>query len=85
MDKTVSIKNLDQLATFPNLQTIPRFRVFEKAKKSALTLLSLKRFLTSSELETLEILLDKNSLTQLSQSLKEAKEGKLTPLENILK
>ncbi len=62
-----------------------RFQVFEKAQKSMITLLSLKDALTKAELETLEILLDKKILNQLTESFKEAKKGKLEPIENILK
>lgn len=62
-----------------------RFLIFEKARESVLTLLALKEMLTPAELETLEILLDKKSLRQLSKSLKEAKEGKFKPIESILK
>jgi len=61
------------------------FRVFEKAREAAVTLLALKDVLTAAELETLEILLDKKSLDQISESLEEAKQGKLEPLETILK
>ena len=64
--------------------TIPRFQAFEKAREAALTLLILKEMLTPAELETLEILLDKKSLDQISKSLKEAKQKKFEPLENIL-
>lgn len=60
-------------------------QIFEKAREAALTLLLLKDILTPSELETLEILLDKKSLGQLSESLKEARGRKLEPIENILK
>ena len=62
-----------------------RFQVFEKAQKSMITLLSLKDALTKAELETLEILLDKKILNQLTESFKEAKKGKLEPIENIIK
>ena len=62
-----------------------RIQIFEKAREAAITLLDLKDFLTKAELETLEILLDKKSLAQLSKSLKEAREGKFEPIENIAK
>lgn len=62
-----------------------RLQVFEKAREATLTLLALKDILTSSELETLEILLDKKSLNQISESLQEAKKGELEPIESILK
>jgi len=62
-----------------------RLQVFEKAREATLTLLALKDILTPSELETLEILLDKKSLGQLSESLRETIKGKFEPIENILK
>ena len=62
-----------------------RFYAFEKAREAALTLLELRESLEPGELETLEILLDKESVDQLSKSVKEAQEGKLEPIENILK
>lgn len=66
-------------------QSPVRFQVFEKAREATLTLLALRDILTPSELETLEILVDKKSLNQLSESLKEEKRGELEPIENILK
>ncbi len=77
MANTASTKILDH--------SMVRIQVFEKAREAAITLLNLKDILTKSELETLEILLDKKFLSQLSKSLKEAKEGKLESLEKILK
>ena len=77
--------NKNSTQTLNQIPTIPRFQVFEKAREAALTLLILKEVLSPAELETLEILLDKKSLDQISKSLKEAKEKKLEPLENILK
>ena len=62
-----------------------RFQTFEKAREAAFTLLALKHTLTSGELETLEILLDKESANQIAQSMKEAQEGKLEPIKNILR
>lgn len=62
-----------------------RFQTFEKAREAALTLLALKHTLTAGELETLEILLDKASANQIAQSMKEAQEGKLEPIENIVR
>lgn len=68
-------------------ERISSFRpeIFEEAREAAITLKNLKKYLSSSELETLEILLDKKTVRQLSKSLKEAKKGKLEPLEKILK
>jgi len=62
-----------------------RVQVFEKARESAITLLNLRDVLTDAELETLEILLDKETLNQLTKSFSEAEKGKLEPIENILK
>ena len=67
------------------LEIDSRFSAFEKARVAALTLLALKEVLTKSQLETLELLLDQESLNQISKSLKEAKKGKLEPIESILK
>ena len=67
------------------LEIDSRFSAFEKARAVALTLLALKEVLTKSQLETLELLLDQESLNQISKSLKEAKKGKLEPIESILK
>jgi len=62
-----------------------RIQIFEEAKAAAFLLLKLKKFLTPSELETLEILLDKDSLSQIEKSLKEVKKGKIKPLKTLLK
>lgn len=59
--------------------------IFEEAREAAITLKNLQKYLSSSELETLEILLDKKTVCQLSKSLKETKKRKLEPLEKILK
>jgi len=67
------------------LEIDSRFSAFEKARVAALTLLALKEVLTKSQLETLKLLLDQESLNQISKSLKEAKKGKLEPMESILK
>jgi vacuolar-type H+-ATPase subunit C/Vma6 len=59
--------------------------IFEEAREAVITLKNLRKYLTPSELETLEILLDKKIVRQLSKSLKEAEKGKLKPFESILK
>ncbi len=79
MNNNTSVKSLNKISISS------RFRIFEKARESALTLLALKEILTPSELETLELLFDKKSLNQISKSLEEAKQEKLEPIENILK
>ena len=61
-----------------------QFQNFEKAREATLTLLVLKDTLTSSELETLEILLDKSTKEQLEESVRDAKEGRVEPLDSIL-
>ena len=61
------------------------FQSFEKAKEATLTLLALKDTLTSGELETLEILLDKSTKDQLAESLQDAEERRANPLDSILK
>ena len=60
------------------------FQNFEKAREATLTLLSLKDDLTSAELETLEILLDKPTREQLRESVQDAKEGRVEPIDSIL-
>ena len=57
---------------------------FERAREATLTLLSLKDDLTSTELETLEILLDKSTRGQLRESVQDAKEGRVDPIDSIL-
>ncbi len=64
--------------------TNSRFLAFEKAREATITLSNLKGFLTKSELETLEILLDEKSSGELVESLREKKQGKIEPIENIL-
>ncbi|MFH1894416.1 MAG: hypothetical protein ABH813_00715 [Patescibacteria group bacterium] len=58
--------------------------IFEEAREAVITLRNLRKYLSSAELETLEILLDKNAVRQLSKSLKEAESGKLERFEKIL-
>lgn len=60
-------------------------QIFEEAREAVITLKNLRKYLTPSELETLEILLDKNAVRQISRSLKEAEKGKFEPFKNILK
>lgn len=68
-------------------ERMPSFRpeVFEEAREAVITLKNLQKYLSPAELETLEILFDKLAVRRLSKSLKEAGEGKLEPLKNILK
>ena len=62
-----------------------RPEIFEEAREAVITLQNLRKYLTPSELETLEILLDKKNAHRLSKSLDEANQGKIEPFENILK
>ena len=59
-------------------------RAFESARDAVLTLRDSKSSLSSQDKETLSILMDKEIIGQLNTSLREAKEGKVEPLENIL-
>lgn len=65
-------------------QATHKFADFEKAREAALTLLALKDTLTSAELETLEILLDKDTTSELAKSVREADKGQYEPLDTIL-
>jgi hypothetical protein len=67
-----------------NASQATHFQSFEKAREATLTLLALKDTLTSSELETLEILLDKSTKEQLVESVQDAKDGRVEPLDSIL-
>jgi len=67
-----------------NISQATHFQSFEKAREATLTLLALKDTLTSGELETLEILLDKSTKDQLAESLRDAEEGRVDPLDSIL-
>ena len=70
------------------LEDVPstkHFQAFERAREAVNSLLTLRAVLSPAEIETLEILLDKENIARLSQSFKEADEGKLEPIENILK
>ena len=67
-------------------QTITKtnIKAFEGARDAVVKLETLSRLLTSADLETLEILLDKHSVNLISKSLKEAESGNLVPIEEIL-
>lgn len=58
-------------------------KAFEEAREAIVRLKTLKRFLTSADLETLEILLDKQSMETLSKSVEEARTGKYEPIKKI--
>ena len=67
-------------------ETISKINIkaFEEARETVIKLETLSRLLTPTDLETLEILLDKRSFILLSKSLKEAKEGKTESIEAIV-
>ena len=58
--------------------------VFQDAYNAILQLSNIKPLLSEKEEETLSILIDQKLMSELNQSLKEAKEGKLEPLSNII-
>lgn len=70
-----------------NMPRIPdtHFGILDEAREAVIKLRTLKPFLTPRDEETLELLMDKELMTHLAKSLKEAKEGKIEPLEDILK
>ena len=57
----------------------------EEAREAVVKIKTLKPLLSAKDEETLAVLMDKELISQLDESLKEAREGKLEPLENILK
>ena len=65
-------------------QTKPNIKAFEEAREAVIKLETLSKILTSAELETLEILLDTKSVALLSESVTDARNGKLEPIEKIL-
>lgn len=56
----------------------------EEAREAIIRLKTLKPFLSPQDTKTLEILMDKNLMTQIETSIRESKEGKLEPIESIL-
>ena len=58
---------------------------FEEAREAVVKIKTLKPLLSPKDEESLAILVDKELMTRLGKSLKEANEGKVEPLENILK
>ena len=58
---------------------------FEEAREAVVKIKTLKPLLSPKDEESLAILVDKELMTRLGKSLKEAKEGQVEPLENILK
>jgi hypothetical protein len=59
-------------------------RIFEEAREAIIKLETLSRVLTPGELETLELLFDKNATGLISRSLQETERGKYGPISKIL-
>lgn len=66
-------------------EKILNFRALEEAHEAVVKLKTLKPFLSPQDEETLAILIDKELINHLEKSLREADEGKIEPLQNILK
>lgn len=62
-----------------------RFRAFEEAREAVVRLRTLKPFLSPQDEEALALLMDRELMAHLEKSLKEADQGKVEPLRNILK
>lgn len=65
-------------------KSINKQNTFQDAYNAVLHLVQLKSSLSKKEEETLSLLIDQKLMSELNQSLKEAKEGKLEPLSNII-
>ena len=72
------------MATAIKNRTKTDIKAFEEAREALIKLETLSKLLTPTDLETLEILLDKNAINIISKSLKEAEAGKLEPIKKIL-
>jgi DNA replication protein DnaD len=59
-------------------------KLFEEAREAVIKLETLSRLLTPAELETLEILFDKNATGLIAESLQEAAEKRYEPIAKIL-
>ncbi len=62
----------------------PHPYTFEKAREAVLMIQTLRPTLSSSELETLTLLLDKEALETIEKSVEEAEQGRLEPLEEVV-
>ena len=56
-------------------------KVFEEAQEAVVKIKTLRKFLSPADLETLEILLDKEAVATISKSVREASSGKFKPIE----
>lgn len=63
----------------------PHPYTFEKTREAVVTIKNLRPMLTSSELETLAILLDADAMETIEQSVEEAAASQLEPLEEAIK
>ena len=59
-------------------------RVFERARNAVLTLQDSRGALSPQDEETLSMLMDERLMGELDTSLREAREGRVEPLESIL-
>lgn len=57
--------------------------ILEEAREAIMKLKTLKPFLSPQDQETLSILMDRELVSHLKKSLKEASAGKFEPLKNI--
>lgn len=64
--------------------TKTNIKAFEEAMDAVIKLETLSRLLSSADLETLEMLLDKKTVNLLAKSFEEAKKGKFEPIEKII-
>ncbi|MAG28792.1 hypothetical protein CL632_01430 [bacterium] len=76
---------MDKTATSTKVsESTQHARAFEDAREAVFTLRDSRSSLSPQEKETLSILMDKELMGQLNTSLRDARDGKVEPLENIL-
>jgi len=63
--------------------TIQNLKAFEDARDALIKLETLVHVLSPSEVETLEILLDREAMEIIGQGIEEAERGELIPIEQI--
>lgn len=76
--------SMDQRSASVAVTSSTQSRAFERARDAVLTLQDSRSALSSQDEETLGMLMDERLIRQLDTSLREAKEGKVEPLESIL-
>ena len=75
---------MDRIST-PTVSRISRqSHAFERARDAVLTLQDSRSALSPQDEETLGILIDDRLMGHLATSMREAKQGKVEPLESIL-